>query len=115
MANLYDNSNALITDNVTNILPAYETYKVENRLLSGQYETQIIGTPARIVTVSLTVFSESAKDSIDVAEGTGEPLKVVGDSKYYTGTVRFAPIWDRLMPGIYRTVIVLLVSDEGAA
>lgn len=114
MAELYDSSSALITDKVTSVVPSYETNKVENRLLSGQYEVQVIGTPARIVNVGLVVLSEAAKDMIDVAEGIGEPLKVTGDSKYYTGTVRLAPAWERLAPGLYRTVIVLLVSDEGA-
>ena len=113
MAGLYDSSNVLITDRVTIVVPSYETYKVENRLLSGQYETQTIGTPARIVTINLVVLSEAAKDMIDVAEGIGEPLKVTVDSKYYIGTVRLAPIWEKLAYGIYRTNIVLLVSDEG--
>ena len=113
MASLYDSNDTLITDRVNVVTPGYEAIKVENRLLDGSFHTQTIGTPARVCYAELMVLSEAAKDTIDVAAGINAPLKVTGGTKYYIGTVRGAPSWDRRAPGIYRTSIVLLISEEG--
>ena len=113
MAALYDSTDTLIASDVTAVIPGYDTIKVINRLLSGQFHVQTIGTPARVCSVSLIVTSEAAKNTIDVAEGAAESVKVTGSGKYYTGVIREAPSWGRLGPDRYQTTITLLVSAEG--
>jgi hypothetical protein len=114
MASLYDSNDTLITDRVSSVMPGYDVIKVTNRLLDGSYHVQTIGTAARIVTATFTVTSETTKDTVDLADAQATLLKVTGSSKYYTGIIKDTPSWDRLAPGIYRTTITLLVSEEGA-
>lgn len=111
MAELYDANDTIITSHIASVIPGYDTIKVINRLLSGQYHIQTIGAPARVCRIELTVAA-AEKEIIDIAEAINEPVKVVG-SKYYIGTIREAPQWNRLAPDKYRTSLVLLVSDEG--
>ena len=113
MATLTDSSSATISSNVMLILPSYDAIKVTNRLLDGSFHVQTIGTPARICRVTF-ITDEAGKDLLDVAEGINEPLTASTSAKYYTGTVKEAPEWDRLAPDVYKTTITLLVSAEGA-
>lgn len=114
MAELYDSSNVLITNRVTSVVPDYEITEVENALLGGGYEVQVIGQPRRVCFTAFTVTSIAAKNAVDVAKAIKEPLKVTSSGVYYVGTIRGTPAWNRLTPTIYQTNIVLLVSAEGA-
>ncbi len=112
MAVLYNHSDNIITDRVTSVIPGYDTIKTTNRLLDGSWHTQVIGTGARFVNVRL-LCNLTAKNTIDTAEATGAPVKVVGDDMYYKGIIRDAPSWNKQYP-VYETEIVLMVEEEGA-
>jgi len=113
MSTLTNSSSVAISSYVTQVIPSYETIKVENRCLDGTFHIQTIGTPARICTVEF-ICLEAGKILVDTAEGSGESLTITGASKYYTGAIRKAPDWNRVAPGLYKTTIILLVSAEGA-
>lgn len=114
MSGLYTPDGSLLTNRVASVIPGYDSIKITNRLLDGSFHIQTIGVGARICKASFFA-SESAKDTIDIYESTGTPVKVTGSGKYYTGIIKNAPEWERLAPGLYKTSITLLVSEEGTA
>lgn len=50
---------------------------------------------------------------INLAESTGEPLRLETQGKYYVGIIEATLKWKRVARDIYQTSIVLLVSEEG--
>jgi hypothetical protein len=110
---LYTISNILITNTIESIIPGYDTIKVINRLLSGDFHAQNIGTGARIVSINTLYVDETNKALLDDCEATGTLIKAVKDGKYYTGYIKAAPGWSQTSPGYYRASIELLVTKEG--
>ncbi len=102
----------LITERLLTAIPAYESIKIENRLLDGSYHIQTIGIGGRILNCSLITEVEG-KDLIDIYESTGAPVKAISGGKYYIGTIRNTPVWNYIGVGRYRTNLTLLVSEEG--
>ena len=115
MAALYTTDDVLITDRVTSVIPDCEIQEVENTLLDGSLHIQTIGSPARVCDIALVVTSVAAKNNIDTYKSLKTPVKVTADGIYYTGIIRGSPKWERLAPGIYKTSLTLIVSEEGTA
>ena len=112
MAKLYQGE-TVITEYVTDVIPGYEVNKTTNRLLSGEWHTQIIGNGARLVAVNF-ICNLAEKNLVDEADQTGTPLKATGDNKYYLGVIRDTPSWSKTGGVWYATGITLLVDEEGS-
>lgn len=91
MAKLYDESSNLLSKAVQ-VLPDKDPLKIENRLLSGDYDQQIIGDPAEIYEITffctyadmLTVQQANATgaDLILEHEGSTETCKILGKPRF---------------------------------
>lgn len=112
MAILKNSEEAVITDLVGEIVPNYKTTKVVKQLLSGSHHIQTIGAGARIVTAEL-LAQPVGRELLNKAESTGEPLRLETRSKYYVGVLDTPLKWKREAKDIYRTSIVMLISEEG--
>ena len=112
MVALTNSTGDLITNLVGEIVPSYKTTKVVKQLLSGAHHVQIIGTGARIVTAEL-LAQPAGRELLNLAESTGESIRLETRIKYYVGVVESTLKWKRVARDIYQTSIVLLVSEEG--
>ena len=112
MVALTNSTGDLITNLVGEIVPSYKTTKVVKQLLSGAHHVQVIGTGARIVTAEL-LAQPAGRELLNLAESTGESIRLETRIKYYVGVVESTLKWKRVARDIYQTSIVLLVSEEG--
>lgn len=112
MVALTNSTGAVITNLVGDIVPNYKTTKVVSQLLSGAHHVQIIGTGARTITAEL-LAEPAGRELLNLAESTGEPLRLETRSKYYVGVLDTPLKWKREAKDIYRTSIVMLISEEG--
>lgn len=107
------NSNGdLITRLVGGIAPTYRTQKVVKQLLSGGFQTQIIGAGGRIVNADV-LASPEGRELLNTAESTGETIKLETRKKYYEGIIEGPLRWRRLAGRYYETPITILVTEEG--
>jgi hypothetical protein len=113
MTGLYQN-NVLITKRIESAVSLADTIKVEKRLLNGQFHTQIIGTGATTLNV-VVHLSLSQKNLIDNYERTGTPIKVMFDGRYYNGTIKTAPIAERIMRDRFIVSFTMNVNSQGDA
>lgn len=112
MAILKNSEETVITDLVGGIVPNYKTTKVVKQLLSGSHHIQTIGTGARTITADV-LAEPTVREMINLAESTGEPLRLETQGKYYVGIIEATLKWKRVARDIYQTSLVLLVSEEG--
>lgn len=112
MVALTNSQGDLITNLAGEIVPNYKTTKVVKQLLSGAHHVQTIGAGARIVTAEL-LAQPVGRELLNKAESTGEPLRLETRSKYYVGVLDTPLKWKREAKDIYRTSIVMLISEEG--
>jgi hypothetical protein len=89
MAKLYDASSNLLSKSVQ-VLPDKDPLKIENRLLSGDYDQQIIGDPALIYEV--TFFCTYANMLlIQQANATGASLTLDHEGSSLVCKIREKP------------------------
>lgn len=112
MASIYTSTDTLITSYVTSVIPSYDVIRTTNRLLSGDWHTQIIGQGARRVAVDF-ICDLTGKNLIDAADATGDSLRVTSDGKYYIGITEDSPGFSKASHDKYAAQIRLLVSEEG--
>ena len=96
--NLSTIGSVLITEYIAEVLFSKEAQRIENKLLSGQYHVQTIGTPFDVCAISLTV-TQSGKDYIEGAYAEDEPIKLSWYGDDYVGLVRSNPSWSFFMKG----------------
>ena len=113
MTGLYQ-GNTLITKRIESAVSLPDTIKVEKRLLNGQFHTQIIGTGGTTLNV-VVHLSFAQKNLIDEYERTGTPIKVIFDGMYYNGTIKTAPIAERIMRDKFLVSFTMNVNGQGDA
>jgi len=97
MAKLYDSSNNLLTRSVR-VIPRKKPIKIENTLLNGQLDTQIIGTPEDIMEIEFACTYANLL-VIDDASATGESVKLNHESVEYTCYIKGDPSFNLDMIG----------------
>lgn len=112
MTGLFDKQNLPITRFVS-VIPKKDRVKVENRLLDGSFHIQTIGKAADILDVILFARNETVKKRVDEAEGRGEKLRIIVESKYWEGVIRKSLSWEKAA-GTYKTVFEFLVTNTGS-
>ena len=112
MVALTNSTGAVITNLVGDIVPNYKTTKVVSQLLSGAHHVQIIGTGARTITAEL-LAEPAGRELLNLAESTGESVRLETRKKYYEGIIEGPLRWRRLAGRYYETPITILVTEEG--
>lgn len=113
MTGLYDSAGNLIAGWLW-YTDKQDAVKVVNRLLSGQYHVQIIGSAALVLECRVICGSES-KGKIDSAHATGAPVKVVDGDRYWVGIIKDeeALSWEWQPPDFWQAEFTLVVTEGG--
>ena len=88
-----------------------ERDKIASKLYGGGYLMQTVGTPARILTLSLRAWSDAERDAVNEAEAYCTPVAAQLGSTLINGTLLDAPSWTIIVPGIYEATCKMVVSD----
>jgi hypothetical protein len=117
ISSLYDSSNNLITETLSEVLPHLDSIKIKNRLLNGTYHIQTVGTAITLIDITCTV-NETGKQTIDDSEAVCSPITLKRDGKYYKGLILNPPQWNNLIKGDttrrkYTGQFTLTVTEEG--
>lgn len=85
--------------------------KIAQKLYGGSYLMQTVGTPARILTLSLRAWSDDERDAVNEAEALCTPVAAKLADALIDGTLLDAPSWSVIVPGIYETICKMVVSS----
>ena len=103
----------MIADHIRDALPGHQAVKITNRLLDGSFNVQTVGTPQRILDVTVRGNQETT-DRLNYAEAIGEKIRIDVLSKTWTGIIRDPISWTESTVNYYEGSFVLLVDSEGA-
>lgn len=112
MDGVYTTAGVLITDHIRQAIPGYETSKAKNRLLSGEWHLQTIGSGAK--NLRLEVWADlDGVNTLNGFESTGTPIRVKARGVTYTGYIADEGIsWGEDAPGYYRAGLEIMVTEE---
>lgn len=97
---------------VKKAIPRKRANKVVRQLMSGAFQTQIIGTAADAIEVSI-IATAAEQLLIEAAEAAGTVVRLEAGTKYYTGTIEKEVNWARQGVSHYSAEFTILVSGTG--
>ena len=93
----------IITTLVRFTLPENRVNKNLQQLLSGDYHLQIIGNPAKAITVSC-LADATGRDYLNNAEAIGEKIIVESQDGDLTGIIETGISWAAVSHGLYEAI-----------
>lgn len=86
--------------------------KLATKLYNGQYLLQTIGTPVRILDLSIRAWSLTELQTVNAAEAACAVIAAKLDSTLISGTLMDAPEWTTVVDGqIWEASVKLAVID----
>jgi len=98
---------------ICEVVRCYETLertKISSKLYGGGYLIQTVGTPSRILHLTLRAWSDAERDAVNEAEADCTPVDVKNGSTLTRGILMDEPAWSVVVDGgIYETTVNLAV------
>lgn len=96
----------------------YESIVIKNKLLSGKYHIQIIGTPVKYIEFTIS-SNETQVNKINMLQSEAEYLKLTGYNSIFIGTIDEVISWERFTIGysnrdriLYEGRALMLIHSE---
>ena len=87
-----------------------DTINITTRFLDGTHNVQTIGVPATSVEVEFYCALD-VKRALQVIASTGEPVKVYGDDKVFTGLIKQGVVKAEPFGTLHKLSFELLVTE----
>lgn len=78
---------------------ALDRTKITAKLYGGQYLMQTIGTPTRVLNLTLRAWSVSEQQAVNGAEAACAVIAAKLDTQLYMGALLDAPDWNTVIDG----------------
>lgn len=92
-----DNTDQLISDEITEVKPVQEQTQVVNRLLDGSWHVQTIGQPRHSYELEFVVTGDK-REQIDGIASAKNLVRLERHGEIYTGIIRDeGPGWDQVI------------------